>query len=129
MPLIIFVNSYITVYRRTIMEINQIIAANPEKLRTERNLSLGQLSLACDASKVLLSQIEKSDSNPTVNTIWKIANGLKVPYSLLLEQPVHDTSIIKKSQIAIQEDDESHYRIYCFHPNTPTSISNFSRSN
>jgi transcriptional regulator with XRE-family HTH domain len=101
------------------MEINQIIAENQKRLRTERNLSLGQLSAICDVSKVMLSQIEKGETNPTINTLWKIANGLKVPYTALLEQQAHDTSIVKKSEIAAQTGEDNHYRIYCYYPNTP----------
>ena len=101
------------------MEANQIIAGNLKKLRLERNLSLGQLAELSEVSKVMLSQIEKGDTNPTINTIWKIANGLKVPYTALLEQQEDDTTIVKKSEIAIQTGDNKHYRIFCYYPNTP----------
>lgn len=69
------------------MSINTVIAKNLNRLRNERNLSLGQLAELSGVSKVMLSQIEKGDSNPTVNTIWKIASGLNVPYTAILEQP------------------------------------------
>lgn len=101
------------------MNINQIIAENLKRLRTERNLSLGQLAELTDISKVMLSQIEKGDTNPTINTLWKIANGLKVPYSALLEQQEHDTHVIKKSEISAQITEEGHYRIYCYYQTTP----------
>ena len=67
------------------MSINTVIAKNLNRLRNERNLSLGQLAELSGVSKVMLSQIEKGDSNPTVNTIWKIASGLNVPYTAILE--------------------------------------------
>lgn len=102
------------------MNINQIVAENLKRLRQERNLSLGQLSTLSDVSKVMLSQIEKGETNPTINTIWKIANGLKVPYTTLLDQQFHKTCIIKKSELAIQNGDNGHYRIYCYYPTTPT---------
>lgn len=101
------------------MEANQIIAENLKRLRMERNLSLGQLAGLSKVSKVMLSQIEKGDTNPTINTIWKIANGLKVPYTALLEQRENDTTIVKKSEITIQTGDNRHYRIFCYYPNTP----------
>lgn len=101
------------------MEINLVIADNLKRLRTERNLSLGQLAALSDVSKVMLSQIEKGDTNPTINTIWKIANGLKVPYTALLEQQKHDTTVVKKSEIAIQSALNGHYRLYCYYENTP----------
>ena len=101
------------------MDISQTIAVNLKRLRTERNLSLGQLSELSDISKVMLSQIEKGDTNPTINTLWKIANGLKVPYTALLEQQAHSASVIKKADITAQVAEDGHYRIYCYYPNTP----------
>ncbi len=101
------------------MNISSIIAQNLKTLRVERNLSLSQLAELCDISKVMLSQIEKGDTNPTINTLWKIANGLKVPYTSLLEQKKQDTFIIKKSNTEIQIAEEGHYRVYFYYPNTP----------
>lgn len=101
------------------MNVNLIVAENLRRLRLERNLSLGQLSAVCDVSKVMLSQIEKGDTNPTINTVWKIANGLKVPYTALLEQQANDTAVVKKTEAAVQTGEEGHYRIYCYYPNTP----------
>ncbi|MFV3011093.1 helix-turn-helix domain-containing protein [Clostridium botulinum] len=101
------------------MNINSIIAENLKTLRTERNLSLGQLAELSNISKVMLSQIEKGDTNPTINTLWKIANGLKVPYTSLLEQKEHDTCIIKKNNLEPQISEEGHYRVYCYYTNTP----------
>lgn len=102
------------------MNINKIIAENLKRLRTERNLSLGQLAEFCDVSKVMLSQIEKGDTNPTINTLWKIANGLKVPYTSLLEQQERDTCVIKKADTEIQAVDNGQYRVYCYYPSTPS---------
>jgi len=101
------------------MEVNQIVAVNLRKLREERNLSLGQLSEMCSVSKVMLSQIEKGAVKPTINTVWKIANGLKVPYSALLEQRENTASVVRKSEITAQTGEDNHYRIYCFYPGTP----------
>ncbi len=102
------------------MEINQIIAENLKRLRNDRSLSLGQLSKLCLVSKVMLSQIEKGDTNPTINTLWKIAKGLKIPYTSLLEQPEHDTSIIRRSDTEDMEAEDGHYRIFCYYNNTPS---------
>lgn len=55
------------------MELGKVIAINLKQLRTERNLTLGQLSKISGISKAMLSDIEKGNSNPTINTIWKIA--------------------------------------------------------
>lgn len=100
------------------MEINEILAENLNKLRTERNLSLTKLATLCGVSKVMLSQIEKGDTNPTINTICKIAQGLKVPYTYLLEHNEHQTSVVRKEDISPQIDKDDHYRIFCFYSNT-----------
>lgn len=101
------------------MEISYVIADNLKRLRMERNLSLGQLAKLSDVSKMMLSQIEKGNTNPTINTIWKIASGLKVPYTTLLEQREPQTAIVNKSNITIQSAENGHYRIYCYYQNTP----------
>ncbi|PKM72721.1 MAG: XRE family transcriptional regulator [Firmicutes bacterium HGW-Firmicutes-16] len=101
------------------MDINQIISDNLKRLRMERNLSLGQLAELSTVSKVMLCQIEKGDTNPTINTIWKIANGLKVPYSALMDQAEHTASVVTKSEIAAQPDEYGHYRLFCYYANTP----------
>lgn len=101
------------------MEITSIIAANLKILRSQRNLSLGQLSTLCDVSKVMLSQIEKGETNPTINILWKIANGLKVPYTALLEQQVVESDIIRKSHMVQTDGGNGNYRAYCYYPCTP----------
>lgn len=98
------------------MEISEIIAINLKKLREERNMSLGQLADAAGVSKVILSQIEKGDSNPTVNTIWKITGALNLPYTSLLEIPESTAVLIKKSDIS--ELIENKYHIFNYYPKT-----------
>lgn len=101
------------------MNINLIIAENLKRLRNERNLSLGRLSELADVSKVMLSQIEKGETNPTINTIWKIAAGLNIPYTSLLEQQQRNTIVVKKSNAISQQTMNEEYRLYCYYPNTP----------
>lgn len=102
------------------MEVNLVIAENLKRLRITRHLSLGQLAELSGVSKVILSQIEKGDSNPTINTLWKIASGLNVPYTSLLEKLPSATRVMNKSELPAQEDEEGHYRIYCYYSITPS---------
>lgn len=101
------------------MNINGIIAENLTKLRLERNLSMGQLAKLCNVSKVMLSQIEKGVANPTINTLWKIANGLKIPYTVLLDKEKNDTTVITKADTQMQSDESKSYNIYSYYSNTP----------
>ena len=65
------------------MEIGKIIAYNLKRLREERNWSLSQLAEMAGVSKVMLSQLEKGASKPTINTVWKITGALHEPYTSL----------------------------------------------
>ncbi len=102
------------------MELGTIIAINLKNLRTERNLTLGQLSKISGISKAMLSDIEKGNGNPTINTIWKIANGLNVPYTRLMEDIENETTLVRKEEAVMQADESGHYRLHCYFPSTPT---------
>lgn len=96
------------------MEVSEIIAYNLKRLREKRNLSLGQLAELAGVSKVVLSQIEKGDSNPTINTIWKITGAMKLPYTSLLELPEVQAVHVKKKEIVELEEDK--YHIFSYYP-------------
>lgn len=96
------------------MNLNSIIAGNLKRLRKEKQLSLSKLSELCGVSKVMLGQIERGESNPTINTIWKIASGLKIPYTTLIDEPVKADILIKKEDCAEQESLDNKYRVYCY---------------
>ena len=101
------------------MDLGKIIALNLKKLRTERNLTLGQLSKISGISKAMLSDIEKGTSNPTINTIWKIANGLNVPYTKLMENIEEEATVVRKSDPVMQTGETEHYRVYCYFGSSP----------
>lgn len=105
------------------MELSKIIASNLKELRNQRNLTLGQLAKESGISKAMLSDMEKGNSNPTINTIWKIANGLKVPYTKLIDVMDKETTIIRKSEPVMQMGETQSYRVHCYYKTTP--IRNF----
>ena len=82
------------------MDWGKRIGANLKQLRTERNLTLGQLSGLAGISKAMLSEMEKGMGNPTINTIWKIANGLKVPYTRLLEGSEPGPTLVRWEELS-----------------------------
>lgn len=101
------------------MNVNEIISNNLKKLRLERNLSLGQLAELSGVSKVMLSQIEKGESSPTINTIWKIASGLQVSYTKLIDAPLDNSVVIRKSDSKIQFENKDSFRSYCYYTTNP----------
>jgi XRE family transcriptional regulator, regulator of sulfur utilization len=54
--------------------------------RQQRNLSLEELAGLTGVSKPMLGQIERGISNPTVATLWKIASGLRVPFTNFISE-------------------------------------------
>ena len=68
------------------MEITSRIAANAKRLREEKKLTLDAAANLTGVSRSMLAQIEKGEVNPTISVLWKIANGLKVPYTRLMEE-------------------------------------------
>lgn len=90
------------------MEVSEIIAYNFRKIREERNLSMGQLAEQAGISKVVLSQIEKGDSNPTINTLWKVADALNMPLSSLIELPELQAVHVKKKELVGMSEDKYH---------------------
>lgn len=97
-------------------DVNKIIGENLKQLREERGYSLSNLAEMVQVSKSMLSQIEKGETNPSVGTIWKIANGLRVSFTSLLQEETTAFKVIKRENLAgISQEDEM-YRIYPYFP-------------
>lgn len=100
-----------------INQLNAMIGENLRKLRLERELSQGKLAELAGLSKVLLSQIERGNNNPTIQTIWKIATALQVPYTALIEAPREANRVTTRAEALAhsQSAPGSGCRIYCYY--------------
>lgn len=74
---------------------NEIIGNNLKRMRTERKLSLDKLSNLTSISKSMLSQIEKGFANPSISTVWKIAEGLRIPFTELVTIKEKEVEVIR----------------------------------
>ena len=63
-------------------------------IRQNKGLSLDEVSKLTEVSKPALAQIERGSSSPTINTLWKISNGLQVPLSYLLQKQEENFKIV-----------------------------------
>jgi XRE family transcriptional regulator, regulator of sulfur utilization len=97
-------------------DLTLLIAQNLKKIREEKRLSLDKLAELTGVSKSMLGQIERGESSPTVATVWKISNGLKVSFTSLLTSPQSDTSVVRKAEIGPLIEDDGKYRLYPFFP-------------
>ena len=57
------------------------IGTGLKEARNKLGLSLSDVSTVTGVSKIMLSQIERGESTPTIAILWKIANGLQVTYT------------------------------------------------
>jgi len=96
--------------------INSTVAENLKLIREQRRLSLDAVAKLCGVSKSLLAQIEKGDANPTITTVWKIANGLKMSFTSLLTRPERDFETVNVNDLQILQEDEDRYRMYPLFP-------------
>ncbi len=61
------------------------IAKNLKNARGKLGWSLSKAAKQTGVSKAMLGQIERSESSPTIATLWKIAKGLHLPLSVLID--------------------------------------------
>lgn len=95
------------------------IAGNLRKMREDRNLSLDQLAEQTGVSKSMLRQIETGKSSPTIATIWKIANGLRVSFTSLLREPTVEAEVRSFKDNSPLTGEERHYRLFPLVPFAP----------
>jgi transcriptional regulator with XRE-family HTH domain len=79
-------NQEITELKQSEDNIIETVKENLKLIRHTRGLSLDKLASRCGVSRAMLSQIEQGKSTPTISVLWKIANGLNVPFSDLIKE-------------------------------------------
>ena len=97
-------------------DITFLVGQNLKKLREQRKLSLDKLAEITGVSKSMLGQIERAESSPTIAIVWKISNGLKIPFTALFGQPQTLTSLIQKGEIQPLLEDNGKWRLFPFFP-------------
>lgn len=67
-------------------QIQRAFGAEVRKHRASRGLSQEQLALEAGVDRTFVSQIERGIRQPSLTTIWKLADALKVSPSTLLSR-------------------------------------------
>ena len=68
-------------------DVRRAVAANVRTIRTARGLTLGALAEASGTGKATLSRIEAAQANPTVETLFALADALGVSFGALVAEP------------------------------------------
>ncbi|MED0960434.1 helix-turn-helix domain-containing protein [Bacillus paramycoides] len=93
-------------------EIQLILAKNLKAIREKEKLSLEKVSQLSGVSKTMIGQIERGESSPTLTTIWKIANGLKVSFTSLINNPQPDTKVVLRNDVQVLSEGNGRYKVY-----------------
>ncbi|MDN4523998.1 helix-turn-helix domain-containing protein [Fictibacillus fluitans] len=97
-------------------EIHVVVAENMKAFRRINKLSLDKVSELTGVSKTMLGQIERGESIPTITTLWKIANGLKVSFTSLIKESTNDITIISKEDLLELPENDGKYKVYPYFP-------------
>ncbi len=96
-----------------------LIGGNIQAIRKKQNLTLDMLSEKSGVSKAMLSQIESEKVNPTVATVWKIAQGLEVDINALLKggrEPARKFTVTRREKVTSLDTDEEGLHIKVLSP-------------
>jgi transcriptional regulator with XRE-family HTH domain len=97
-------------------DLNLIIGNKLKDIRNKRNLSLDEVARLTGVSKAMLGQIERGKSNPTVSTLWKIATGLKISFSVFIDENQDDLKVIDQKDISPIIEDNNRMKLYPIFP-------------
>ena len=78
-------------------ELARRVADALRRFRSDRRLSLDDLSARSGVSRAALSQIEGGRTNPTLAVLWKIAVGLEIPFHDLLGTGSEEAVLVLRS--------------------------------
>jgi len=88
--------------------LDKAIGKNIKRIRTSYNLSMDQVAEMTGVSKSMIARIESGASTPTVTTLWKICNGLKVSFTTMLDDPTELDVVLNKEELKAPTLNDSH---------------------
>lgn len=90
-----------------------------KEIRNVRQMTLDDVAKVTGVSKPMLGQIERGQSSPTINTLWKISTGLKIPLSFFCKQEEVDFQVVglgDRGQISEENGGMKTYLMFPFDP-------------
>ena len=90
-----------------------------KEIRNTRHLTLDEAAELTGVSKPMLGQIERGQSSPTINVLWKISTGLKIPLSFFCRQPETEYTVAGLSEKEMIMGEDGGMRAYPLFPFDP----------
>lgn len=97
-------------------QLDQNIAMNLKRIRKSKNMSLDALAEKTGVSKSMLGQIERGESNPTVATVAKIVDGIRISFEELIYPKQEAVIIIDNDKIPPLRSEEGAYQVRSIFP-------------
>jgi len=96
--------------------ITKNVARNLRRIRKSRKMSLDNVAEQTGISKSMLGQIERGESNPTVETLGKIVSGLRISFTSLVSSSKTDSILVDQSELVPSKSVEGEYRVFEYFP-------------
>ena len=73
---------------------------------------MDQLAALSGVSKSMIGQIERAETNTSISTLWKIASGLHIPFTSLIEHDRESVTLVSKETVDMVRSEDDLFRIY-----------------
>lgn len=100
-------------------DIGAVLSQNLKRMRKSRGLSLDRMAELTGVSKSMLYQIERAQVCPSITTLFKISNALRISLSQLVSTPQSDTIVVNSKDVRPISSKDHSFRIYPLFPYTP----------
>ena len=90
-----------------------------KEIRNTRQLTLDDVAELTGVSKPMLGQIERGESSPTINILWKISTGLKIPLSFFCKQEEAEYTVAGLGEKDMITEENGGMRAYPLFPFDP----------
>lgn len=88
-------------------ELRARVAAAVHERRTAAGDSLADLATRAGIGKSTLHAIESGDANPSIETLWALANALGVPFGDLLDPAVPAVRVVRAGSAPVVESEQA----------------------
>jgi len=92
-----------------------VISRNLREIRSTRGISLQVMADLTGVSKSMLGGIERGEVNPTISVMWKIARGLGIPFSFLIDEEQMPVERVLRDDLK-KAVDGTGYEVYSVFP-------------
>lgn len=100
-------------------QISLKIGERLKEIRNTRKITLDDAAELTGVSKPMSGQIERGQSSPAINVLWKISTGLKIPLSFFYKQQGSEYTVARPGVAEMITEEDGRMRAYPLFPFEP----------